>query len=122
MELILQKWNEIIESIKIEHEVSNIAFTTWLVPLKPYKLEGNTLLILTPKELAISYIERKCSEICARLQSEFKQLSRNKSIMISVSIGISFGDEKTDSFRKLYKKAGKALQNQRKSGRNGYSF
>lgn len=61
MELILQKWNEIIESIKIEHEVSNIAFTTWLVPLKPYKLEGNTLLILTPKELAISYIERKYS-------------------------------------------------------------
>ena len=61
MELILQKWNEIIESIKIEHEVSNIAFTTWLVPLKPYRLEGNTLLILTPKELAISYIERKYS-------------------------------------------------------------
>ena len=61
MEIILQKWNEIIESIKIEHEVSNIAFTTWLVPLKPYKLEGNTLLILTPKELAISYIERKYS-------------------------------------------------------------
>ena len=61
MELILQKWNEIIESIKIEHEVSNIAFTTWLVPLKPYKLEGNTLFILTPKELAISYIERKYS-------------------------------------------------------------
>ena len=61
MELLLQKWNEIIESIKIEHEVSNIAFTTWLVPLKPYKLEGNTLFILTPKELAISYIERKYS-------------------------------------------------------------
>lgn len=61
MELLLQKWNEIIESIKIEHEISNIAFTTWLVPLKPYKLEGNTLFILTPKELAISYIERKYS-------------------------------------------------------------
>ena len=61
MELLLEKWNEIIESIKIEHEVSNIAFTTWLVPLKPYKLEGNTLFILTPKELAISYIERKYS-------------------------------------------------------------
>lgn len=61
MELLLQKWDEIIESIKIEHEISNIAFHTWLVPLKPYKLEGNTLLILTPKELAISYIERKYS-------------------------------------------------------------
>ena len=61
MEVLLQKWNEIIESIKIEHEISNIAFTTWLVPLKPYKIEGNTLLILTPKELAISYIERKYS-------------------------------------------------------------
>ncbi len=61
MELILEKWNEIIESIKIEHEVSPIAFTTWLVPLKPYKLEGNTLIILVPKEVAIGYIERKYS-------------------------------------------------------------
>lgn len=61
MELLLQKWNEIIESIKIEHQISNIAFTTWLVPLKPYKLEGTTLYILTPKELALSYIERKYS-------------------------------------------------------------
>ncbi len=86
------------------------------------RVSGDAFVVFIRNTREVSYIERKCSEICARLQSEFKQLSRHKSIMISVSIGISFGDEKTDSFRKLYKKAGKALQNQRKSGRNGYSF
>ena len=59
MELLQQKWNEILESIKIEHQISNIAFNTWLVPLKPYKMDETTLYILTPKELALSYIERK---------------------------------------------------------------
>lgn len=61
MELLQEKWNEILQSLKMEFEVSNIAYTTWLLPLKPYKLDGDNLYILTPKELAISYIERKFS-------------------------------------------------------------
>lgn len=71
MELILQKWNEIIEFIKIEHEVTNTAFNTWLVPLKPYRLEGNTLLILAPKEVPLSYIERKFSSAFIVAVAEF---------------------------------------------------
>ena len=71
MELLLQKWNEILESIKIEHQISNIAFTTWLVPLKPYKLDDSTLYILTPKELALSYIERKYTLLIMVAVAEF---------------------------------------------------
>lgn len=86
------------------------------------RVSGDAFVVFVRNTREVSYIERKCREICTCLQTEFKQLNRNTNVLISVSIGVSLGDEKTDSFRKLYKKAGKALQNQRKSGRNGYSF
>ena len=51
MEELLAKWNEIREQVRIEHAVSDIAFKTWILPLSPYDIENDTVLIKLPKEL-----------------------------------------------------------------------
>ena len=60
MEKIVEKWDEILNTVKKEYEISEVSFDTWLRPLKVYAIEGNTLYILVPTEqMALSYISRK---------------------------------------------------------------
>lgn len=60
MEKIVEKWDEILNTVKREYEISEVSFDTWLRPLKVYAIEGNTLYILVPTEqMALSYISRK---------------------------------------------------------------
>lgn len=54
MDDLSSKWEEIKESIRIEYELSNIAYNTWIVPLKLGEIKNNTVYIETPKELAPS--------------------------------------------------------------------
>ncbi|MCR5831443.1 MAG: chromosomal replication initiator protein DnaA [Lachnospiraceae bacterium] len=46
------KWDEIKESIRIEYEVSDLAYNTWIVPLKLGEIKNKTVYLETPKELA----------------------------------------------------------------------
>lgn len=48
--LIKEKWNEILEQMKIENDISEVAFTTWVKYFKPYKIEGNTIVVSVEKE------------------------------------------------------------------------
>ena len=60
MNTILEKWDEILQTIKTEHDISDISFDTWIRPLKVYGLEDNTLYILVPSEqMALNYISKK---------------------------------------------------------------
>ena len=60
MDHILEKWNEILLSVKAEHDISDISFDTWLRPLELYELEGNTLYILVPSvQMTLNYITKK---------------------------------------------------------------
>ena len=43
--LIKEKWNEILEQMKKENDISEVAFTTWVKYFKPYKIEGNTIVV-----------------------------------------------------------------------------
>ena len=36
MNVVEEKWNEIIEHLRVEHELSHISFSTWIQPLKVY--------------------------------------------------------------------------------------
>ena len=38
------KWNDILHYIKEEHDISDVSFNTWLVPLQIYSLEKGNLL------------------------------------------------------------------------------
>ena len=60
MDLILEKWDEILRTVKTEHDISDISFDTWIRPLEVYGIENNTLYILVPSEqMTLSYISKK---------------------------------------------------------------
>lgn len=60
MDEIIEKWNEILQTVKEEHGLSDISFTTWLQPLDVFTVKENTLYILVPDEqLAFDYIKKK---------------------------------------------------------------
>ena len=60
---IKEKWPEILETIKSEHEISDVSFKTWLQPLIPYDTHDNVLFLLLPDERMgqnyINYIDKK---------------------------------------------------------------
>ena len=60
MELILEKWEEILRTVKEEHELTDVSFDTWLKPLSVYSIEGSKLYILVPSEqMGLNYITKK---------------------------------------------------------------
>ncbi len=58
---IQEKWELIKETIRKEYELSNISYSTWIEPLKFYKVDGNNVLIIIPMDQAhaINYISNK---------------------------------------------------------------
>ena len=60
MNIVAEKWDEILQTIKIDHDLSDISFDTWLKPLKVYSVEGNIVAILVPSEqVGLNYINKK---------------------------------------------------------------
>ena len=43
---IYEKWNDILNAMKTEYEISDISFETWLEPLSIYSVKDNTITIL----------------------------------------------------------------------------
>lgn len=60
MQLIKEKWDEILLTVKEEHELTDVSFDTWLKPLRVYGVDGNKLYILVPSEqMGLNYITKK---------------------------------------------------------------
>ena len=60
MDKVIEKWDLILNTVKKEHEISDVSFDTWMRPLEVFAVSGNTLYILVPSEqMALSYISKK---------------------------------------------------------------
>ena len=60
MHLIQEKWPEILNMVKTEHDVSPVSFSAWLEPLEVYKVEGNVVTIIVKNgSMALNYINKK---------------------------------------------------------------
>nr|WP_317283935.1 chromosomal replication initiator protein DnaA [uncultured Sellimonas sp.] len=62
MDIVTEKWNEIIENLRLEHSLSDVSFKTWILPLKVYDVIENTVYILATLDGTgdyIDYIEKK---------------------------------------------------------------
>ena len=60
MDKILEKWDEILQTVRIEHDISKVSFETWLLPLEVYGVDGNTLYILVPSDqMSLGYVSKK---------------------------------------------------------------
>ncbi|KAB1435668.1 chromosomal replication initiator protein DnaA [Candidatus Galacturonibacter soehngenii] len=62
MDLIVEKWEDILNQVRHEHELTDISFKTWLLPLRVHAVVNNTVTIVVPLEnAALSYINNKYS-------------------------------------------------------------
>lgn len=62
MNSIAEKWEEILYTVKVEHELSDVSFNTWLLPLKVHSFDEqeNKVSILVPSEqMGLNYISKK---------------------------------------------------------------
>jgi len=77
MNKIRENWNEIKEYIKIEYEVADVSYNTWILPLKFHDIIGDKLYILIPSDdsQALNYINKKYSKIFKVAISEMYNLS-----------------------------------------------
>ena len=59
MNIVEEKWPEIIEHLRVEHELLNVSFNTWIKPLKVYKVVDHTVFILVNMNASVEYIDKK---------------------------------------------------------------
>lgn len=60
MEIVREKWNEILQRVRDEHELSEISFDTWIKPLTVHGVEDNLVTILVPSEkMGLEYVSKK---------------------------------------------------------------
>ena len=59
LEQLIQQWDDILLHLKEEHELLDVSYRTWLLPLKVYSVEGSVVTILAPDANMITYIRRK---------------------------------------------------------------
>ncbi len=58
--LIKEKWDDILLTVKEEHDLSDISYKTWLRPLTVYSVSETKITILVPSEqMAVDYINKK---------------------------------------------------------------
>ena len=59
MNIVAEKWAEIIHKLKIEYGLSNVSFRTWIEPLEVYNVSDSTVYILVPLKSSVDYINQK---------------------------------------------------------------
>ena len=71
IEKIKENWDKILLTLKEEHEISNISYSTWLEPLKPYSFKDNTVIIIVPEQTFLQYVNKKYGFLLKVTISEF---------------------------------------------------
>lgn len=78
MELIEEKWGEILEKLKFEYGIANFVFETWLEPLKIHSIKDNVITITSPLEpQMITYITNKYAVPIKMSITEFTGVNYN---------------------------------------------
>ena len=60
MDLVFEKWEEILYTVKEEHDITDVSFQTWIQPLEIYGIEDHILYILVPADsMTLGYIAKR---------------------------------------------------------------
>lgn len=59
LEQLKKQWENILLQLKEEHEIMDVSYKTWLLPLEIYDVEGNVVKIMAPDANFITYIRKK---------------------------------------------------------------
>lgn len=62
LETLKSKWDEVLRYLKEEHDVSDVSFTTWLLPLEVYDVTSDRVVkLIVPDQIFLNYIRKKYS-------------------------------------------------------------
>lgn len=67
MNIVEEKWPEIIEKLKVEYCLTNISYKTWILPMKVYRVQDDTVYISVNLKGSIEHIKFKYAiplEVC----------------------------------------------------------
>ena len=62
LDTIKEKWPEILDFLKLEFDITDVSFKTWILPLKVESYENNVLTLIFPgetKNTGLNYIQKK---------------------------------------------------------------
>ncbi len=59
IEKLRENWDDILSYLKEEHDIMDVSYRTWLLPLQLYGMDGNRVIIVAPDSAMISYIKKK---------------------------------------------------------------
>ena len=62
LDIIQERWNEILEKVRIEHSVTEVSFRTWLKPLQVHSVNDNVIILLvSDAQLGTEFVSKKYS-------------------------------------------------------------
>ena len=59
MNVVQSKWDEIIQKLKIEYDILDVSFKTWILPLRVSSVKDSTVYIIVPLKAYIDVITKK---------------------------------------------------------------
>lgn len=59
LDKLKEKWDEILLNLKDEHEITDVSFKTWLLPLKVYSICEDLVTVTVPDIEFLGYIRKK---------------------------------------------------------------
>lgn len=90
MNLVKEKWDDIIQKLKIEYDVYDVSFKTWILPLKVHEEKDSVVSIIAPSRAHIDFIMKKyllyiqvCIEEVTGIEYEIKLITEEDSGTLS---------------------------------------
>ena len=100
MDPIADSWDDIKNTIRKEYELSDISYSTWIEPLKLYKVEDNVVTIVIPLDQAhaLNYISSKYKSYFQVTISEM--MNKTYEIIFDLEKNVEQNNKSGDSIKK----------------------
>jgi len=105
MNLVKEKWDDIIQKLKIEYDIYDVSFKTWILPLKVHEETNSTISIIAPSRAHIDFIMKKyllylqvCIEEITGIEYEIKLITEEDSGSASLENAIKKTNNKMNLF------------------------
>ena len=59
IEKLRENWDDILLYLKEEHDIMDVSYRTWLLPLQLYGMDKDKVIIVAPDSAMLSYIKKK---------------------------------------------------------------
>ena len=60
LEMIKEKWPDVLVYLKNEYEISDVSFKTWILPLEIAAVDDHAIVLIVPEEsIGLNYIKKK---------------------------------------------------------------